>query len=67
MIGIGVGVDYALFIVTRYRQHLDGYLGGQLKESIGWAMDAGFVSPDYIERTRARFDSVMSKIGIEES
>jgi RND superfamily putative drug exporter len=23
MIGIGVGVDYALFIVTRYRQHLD--------------------------------------------
>src|SRR3990170_6742276 len=22
MIGIGVGIDYALFIVTRYRQHL---------------------------------------------
>lgn len=50
-----------------YREHMDGYLGGQLKESIGWAMEAGFVAPDYIERTRARFDHVMSKIGMQES
>lgn len=49
-----------------YREHLDGYLGGQLKESIGWAMDAGFVSTDYVERTRKRFDDVMGKIGILE-
>ncbi|MDO8735730.1 MAG: MMPL family transporter [Thermoleophilia bacterium] len=27
MIGIGVGIDYALFIVTRYRQGLDDRLG----------------------------------------
>lgn len=27
MIGIGVGIDYALFIVTRYRQGLDEHLG----------------------------------------
>ena len=26
MIGIGVGIDYALFIVTRYREHLDAGL-----------------------------------------
>jgi hypothetical protein len=50
-----------------YREHLEGYLGGQLKESIRWAMDAGFVSDDYVARTRARFDDVMSKIGIQES
>ncbi|WP_112263246.1 hypothetical protein [Lentzea terrae] len=49
-----------------YREHLDGYLDGQLKESIQFAMDAGFVSADYIDRTRARFDDVMSKIGIME-
>ncbi|GAA3463352.1 hypothetical protein ACFFSW_01035 [Saccharothrix longispora] len=49
-----------------YRDHMEGYLGGQLKESIAWAMDAGFVSDDYLDRTRARFDDVMSKIGIKE-
>ncbi|MHB8792017.1 MAG: MMPL family transporter [Thermoleophilia bacterium] len=27
MIGLGVGIDYALFIVTRYRQGLDDHLG----------------------------------------
>jgi RND superfamily putative drug exporter len=26
MVGIGVGIDYALFIVTRYREHLDAGL-----------------------------------------
>ena len=26
MIGIGVGIDYALFVVTRYREHLDAGL-----------------------------------------
>jgi hypothetical protein len=50
-----------------YREHLEGYLGGQLKDSIRWAMDAGFVTDDYVTRTRARFDDVMSKIGIQES
>ncbi len=50
-----------------YREHLEGYLGGQLKESIGWAMQAGFVAPDYLERTRVRFDDVMSRIGIQGS
>ncbi|ROO50968.1 hypothetical protein EDC02_5830 [Micromonospora sp. Llam0] len=50
-----------------YREHLEDYLGGQLKESIGWAMEVGFVSNDYVERTRQRFTDVMSKIGIEEN
>lgn len=50
-----------------YREHLDNYLGGQLKESIRWAMEAGFVAKDYIACTEARFDDVMSKIGIQES
>ncbi|UGS35110.1 MMPL family transporter [Capillimicrobium parvum] len=27
MIGLGVGIDYALFIVTRYREHLHGGMG----------------------------------------
>jgi len=49
-----------------YREHLEGYLGGQLKNSIVWAMEAGFVSEDYIERTRMRFNDTMSKIGIAE-
>ncbi|MEU6586869.1 hypothetical protein [Nocardia sp. NPDC046763] len=49
-----------------YQEHLDGYLSGQLKESISWAMDAGFVSSDYIDRTRVRFGDVMAKIGIGE-
>ncbi|MBB5953855.1 1,2-phenylacetyl-CoA epoxidase catalytic subunit [Saccharothrix tamanrassetensis] len=49
-----------------YREHMDGYLGGQLKESIAWAMEAGFVSADYLDRTRLRFDDVMAKIGIKE-
>ncbi|OLR94846.1 ferritin family protein [Actinokineospora bangkokensis] len=49
-----------------YREHMEGYLGGQLKESIAWARDAGFVTSDYSERTRARFDDVMARIGITE-
>ncbi len=37
MIGLGVGIDYALFIVTRFREN---YLaGGDVKESIVAAMD----------------------------
>jgi hypothetical protein len=55
-------VDYCRW----YRQHLDGYLGGQLKESIAWAIEAGFVTSDYVPRTRQRFDQVVQKLGIEE-
>jgi len=33
MIGIGVGIDYALFIVTRYRQAL-GRTGGQVEAAV---------------------------------
>ena len=50
----------------QYGEHLDGYLDGQLKESINWAMGAGFVSDDYISRTRQRFTDTMSKIGMLE-
>lgn len=37
MIGIGVGIDYALLIVTRYREQL--HAGHDVRESIGIAMD----------------------------
>jgi RND superfamily putative drug exporter len=37
MIGLGVGIDYALLIVTRYREQLHG--GHTVRESIAIAMD----------------------------
>ena len=37
MIGLGVGIDYALLIVTRYREQLHG--GHDIRESIGIAID----------------------------
>ncbi len=37
MIGLGVGIDYALLIVTRYREQL--HAGHTVRESIGVAMD----------------------------
>ena len=37
MIGIGVGIDYALFIVTRFREGLNG--GMEPKEAAGRAVD----------------------------
>ena len=37
MIGLGVGIDYALLIVTRYREQLHG--GHTVRESISIAMD----------------------------
>ncbi|MTA74686.1 MAG: MMPL family transporter, partial [Actinobacteria bacterium] len=37
MIGLGVGIDYALFIVTRYREQL--HLGNSVEESVVMAID----------------------------
>ncbi len=37
MIGLGVGIDYALFIVTRFRENLE--LGDDTETATGWAMD----------------------------
>ena len=37
MIGLGVGIDYALLIVTRYREQL--HAGHDIRESIGIAMN----------------------------
>ncbi len=37
MIGLGVGIDYALFIVTRYREQL--HLGHTVEESVAIAID----------------------------
>ena len=37
MIGLGVGIDYALFIVTRYRENL--HKGHTIPESVSIAMD----------------------------
>jgi RND superfamily putative drug exporter len=37
MIGLGVGIDYALLIVTRYREQL--HAGHEVRESIGTAID----------------------------
>ncbi|MDI2132417.1 hypothetical protein [Yinghuangia seranimata] len=49
-----------------YQEHLDGYLGGELADKIGWAVEAGFVADDYIPRTKERFRSTMSELGILE-
>ena len=37
MIGLGVGIDYALFIVTRYQEHLNA--GESVAESVGASLD----------------------------
>ena len=37
MIGLGVGIDYALFIVTRYQEHLDA--GESVPESVAASLD----------------------------
>ncbi len=37
MIGLGVGIDYALLIITRYREQL--HAGHDVRESVGIAMD----------------------------
>jgi len=37
MIGLGVGIDYALLIVTRYREQLHG--GHSVREAVGVALD----------------------------
>ncbi|WP_229022796.1 MMPL family transporter [Actinomarinicola tropica] len=37
MIGLGVGIDYALLIVTRYREQLHG--GHTVREAVGTALD----------------------------
>jgi putative drug exporter of the RND superfamily len=36
MVGLGVGIDYALFLLTRYREHLD--LGMPVPEAVGRAV-----------------------------
>ncbi len=38
MVGLGVGIDYALFLVTRHREHLA--LGMPVPEAVGRAMAA---------------------------
>jgi uncharacterized membrane protein YdfJ with MMPL/SSD domain len=50
MIGLGVGVDYALFIVTRFREALRGDVGGR---SPGQALrgDAGGRPPEQAQRS----------------
>lgn len=50
-----------------YQEHLNNYLDGELSETISWAIKAGFVSDDYIPRTRQRFHDTMSKLGILEA
>jgi 1,2-phenylacetyl-CoA epoxidase catalytic subunit len=50
-----------------YQQHLNNYLNGELADKIGWAIKAGFVEQDYIPRTRQRFQTTMSQLGILEA
>lgn len=50
-----------------YKEHLDNYLAGQLSTAINWGIGAGFVSEDYIPRTRERFNQIMSKLEILEA
>lgn len=48
-----------------YREHLRGYLNGELANSISRAREAGFVGADYVQRTQARFDSAVKDLGLE--
>ena len=50
MIGLGVGIDYALLIVTRYREQL--HAGHDIRESIGIAMDTAGRSVVFAGRDR---------------
>ena len=53
MVGLGVGIDYALFLVTRHRENLA--LGLDLEESIGRAVaTAGQVVSSRAERSSSR-------------
>jgi RND superfamily putative drug exporter len=36
LVGLGVGIDYSLFLVTRHRQQLAD--GVELRESVAWAV-----------------------------
>ncbi|HEU4727131.1 MAG TPA: hypothetical protein VFT22_04565 [Kofleriaceae bacterium] len=47
-----------------YANHLNGYLGGELSRPLQTAIRHGFISDDYVDRTRARFTEVMSALGL---
>ncbi|MFI1970541.1 hypothetical protein [Streptomyces cinnamoneus] len=49
-----------------YQEHLENYLEGELSQTIDWAVRAGFVTDDYIPRTRQRFRDTMGQLGLLE-
>ena len=51
MIGLGVGIDYALFIVTRYREHL--HMGETKEEANAFAMDTSGRAVIFASKSRA--------------
>ncbi|WP_322770459.1 hypothetical protein [Frankia sp. Cr1] len=57
------GIEYCKW----YQNHLEGYLGGELAQSIEWGIQAGFIEADYIPRTRERFHDTMSQLGLLEA
>jgi uncharacterized ferritin-like protein (DUF455 family) len=47
-----------------YRGHLQQYLANDLAPKLGRAVDAGFISKDYVARISGRFTNVMGSIGL---
>jgi 1,2-phenylacetyl-CoA epoxidase catalytic subunit len=47
-----------------YHDHMNGYLGGELSAPLQTAIKHGFITADYVDRTRSRFMTVMSELGL---
>jgi len=57
-------VEKAKAYTQWYRDHLTKYLEGDLKDKISYAVNIGFVTPDFTKRVEARFDDIVKKIGL---
>lgn len=50
-----------------YAEHMKGYLGGELSKPLQTAIQHGFITADYVDRTYSRFRHVMSELGLQPS
>jgi 1,2-phenylacetyl-CoA epoxidase catalytic subunit len=47
-----------------YQDHMERYLRDDLADALAWGVHNGFITDDYVARTRARFRDVMSGLGL---
>jgi len=50
-----------------YQEHLVNYLDKDLADSLAWGIKNEFISDDYVSRTKSRFRTVMSNLGLQVS